>query len=487
LVWDASKSPGDLITSSDWNDMVTDQKGHSSRHEVGGTDEVGAAGSDTQIQFNSSGSFSGSSELVWDSTNSELTVLEPGGTAGTDELRLYDTSNAAFVSTPDTELVMQETGDDLGTVSLKLQNRTGSNGAIFQNDGVDLVDFGFVPQSGGSAQWNLRFENRSGNAKGDNNRNFAFGPSGSFGNNIAFFVGDVEAGFNNIDHFGIGTYTPQEKLDVKGNALLDGGNVLLPQDSGSTTLADMSVSSSPSQGTEQSIGIDIDGTRIFKAYAEADGAGGVQQTALDMSTNKIQNVGLIDGVDITSHASRHEDGGNDELDAADLSGASGTSGQVLQTDGSAASWVDFSGGHSVSDNGSQVLAEPDDVNFGNQLDVTDDSDGTVTVDANVSTESTNTVSSNYSTSGETTIFADVSGGSLTVTLSSSDVSDGKIVRVMDKTGNADSNNITVNTESSETINGETDAVINDDFESLTFQSDGTDWFIVSRMGGGSVV
>lgn len=394
--------------------------------------------------------------------------------------------------------------------------------------------------------------------------------------------------------------------------------------------------------------------------------------------------------DQKSHASRHSDGGSDELDAADLAGGLGTSGQVLQSDGSAASWVDFSGGHSVSDSGTQVLAEPDDVNFNSNLTVTDDGDGSVTVDASGggSTESTITVSSSYTTSGETTVFVDsvlsqsldgfedgdftsnpswnntsgtanvqtntvkngtyavalefsdfsagqlqldrssvlgstsisdgfkfqswiyttsstspkigitntsgdlngddgviaevdgrdtnfnlstrTSGGSgldlksvsfadagasndnwyrvevfvypssnsvdmevydandtliasisdvstsgtssynyllisevgngtsyfddivydfgiTSVTLSSSDASDGKIVRVVDANGNAGANSLTVDTEGSETINGEPDAVINNNYEALTFQSDGSDWYVVSRMSGGGTV
>lgn len=43
--------------------------------------------------------------------------------------------------------------------------------------------------------------------------------------------------------------------------------------------------------------------------------------------------------ELDSHASQHQDGGSDELDAADLAGAAGTSGQVLTTDGAAASWA----------------------------------------------------------------------------------------------------------------------------------------------------
>jgi hypothetical protein len=43
--------------------------------------------------------------------------------------------------------------------------------------------------------------------------------------------------------------------------------------------------------------------------------------------------------DQKNHASRHEDGGSDEIDAADLAAALGTAGQVLQSDGAAAAWV----------------------------------------------------------------------------------------------------------------------------------------------------
>lgn len=72
-----------------------------------------------------------------------------------------------------------------------------------------------------------------------------------------------------------------------------------------------------------------------------------------------------------------------------------------------------------------------------------------------------------------------------ITLSSSDASSGKIVRVVDTTGSASSNSVTIDTESSELINGETSATLNSDYEGLTLQSDGSDWFIISRMSGGT--
>jgi len=146
-----------------------------------------------------------------------------------------------------------------------------------------------------------------------------------------------------------------------------------------------------------------------------------------------------------NHSSRHSATGSDTINVTDLDGSGGTSGQFLRTDGTNLSFE------------------------------------------TIKLEETVTTSSNLTTSGQTTVFADVSAGTLTVTLSSSDAQDGRKVRVMDKAGNASNNTITVNTESSETINGQPDAVINNNFEAVTFQSDGSNWFIVSRMGGGSAV
>ena len=40
MAWDDSKQLGDELTSSEWNDHVTDQKNHSTRHEYNGDDEI---------------------------------------------------------------------------------------------------------------------------------------------------------------------------------------------------------------------------------------------------------------------------------------------------------------------------------------------------------------------------------------------------------------------------------------------------------------
>jgi len=64
-------------------------------------------------------------------------------------------------------VTIREIGDQFGAVQLKLQNRQGAAGAIFRNESLDLVDFGFLPSA--AAQMNLRFEGRSAFHLGANN------------------------------------------------------------------------------------------------------------------------------------------------------------------------------------------------------------------------------------------------------------------------------------------------------------------------------
>ena len=58
------------------------------------------------------------------------------------------------VSTTATALILQQTGDTTGTSYLQICNRTNSNGAIFKNSAIQLVDFAFQDSAGN--QNNLR-------------------------------------------------------------------------------------------------------------------------------------------------------------------------------------------------------------------------------------------------------------------------------------------------------------------------------------------
>ncbi|QLG29983.1 hypothetical protein HUG10_20465 (plasmid) [Halorarum halophilum] len=53
-------------------------------------------------------------------------------------------------------------------------------------------------------------------------------------------------------------------------------SITFSDDAGTQTLADLSVTSTPASGTEESYSFAVDGTDIIKLYAEADGVGGIQ-------------------------------------------------------------------------------------------------------------------------------------------------------------------------------------------------------------------
>jgi len=130
----------------------------------------------------------------------------------------------------------------------------------------------------------------------------------------------------------------------------------------------------------------------------------------------------------------------------------------------------------VSNGGSTVVQDTEDINFGLNLDVSDDGDGSVTVDsANSATTTTiDDTDSPYTTSDEDIIYCDTSAGAVTVTLASSDATLANDIRIV----NIDATNaVTVDTESTETIdpNAESSKTINNAGWAVTFVSDGSNW------------
>ena len=69
-------------------------------------------------------------------------------------------------------------------------------------------------------------------------------------------------------------------------------------------------------------------------------------------------------------------------------------------------------------------------------------------------------------------------GTATITLPTAEVRKGRIYTVKDESGAANSNNITVDTEGSETIDGSATDTINVNYESKSYYSDGANWFIL---------
>jgi hypothetical protein len=92
-------------------------------------------GSNTQIQFNNSGSFGGSANLVWDGTNF---VIDSTG-----ELRLGDTTGTEYVG-------LKAPGTVSSAYTLVLPTATGTTGQVIQTDGSGNLSFATVT---GGAAW----------------------------------------------------------------------------------------------------------------------------------------------------------------------------------------------------------------------------------------------------------------------------------------------------------------------------------------------
>jgi len=104
------------------------------------------------------------------------------------------------------------------------------------------------------------------------------------------------------------------------------------------------------------------------------------------------------------------------------------------------------------------------------------SDGWVprtSVDDQIVRSSTKTTA--YTTADEELIPVDTTGGAVTITLASADVSSGNEIIIKDVGGTASTNNITVATEGSETIDANGSITIDVDYGSIVVVGDGTNW------------
>lgn len=104
------------------------------------------------------------------------------------------------------------------------------------------------------------------------------------------------------------------------------------------------------------------------------------------------------------------------------------------------------------------------------------------------TNSIDDTDSPYVTSGEEVVLVDSSAGAVTVQLATADLSGSasraNFIQVIDVGGNAETNNVTVETEGTETIDGETSKTIRTDYGSLNFASDGSNWFTAGGASSG---
>lgn len=86
----------------------------------------------------------------------------------------------------------------------------------------------------------------------------------------------------------------------------------------------------------------------------------------------------------------------------------------------------------------------------------------------------------YTTSDEETVFIDSTSASSTITLATEDAKSGNKITIMDSGQNTCNNPTTIKTESSETINGQSQVKLTVDGESITIQWDGSEWSVIDH-------
>jgi len=159
----------------------------------------------------------------WSDSNTvtDSTITDDGSTVSTSSDISLTTANSTISGA--TGLTLEETGDTYGTVRLKLQNRFGVAGAMFEQAGsVDLVDFVFKSLNN---QANIRFEDRSSAVDiGDPEFQIGEADDPTFIINAASTV--TYGAYLRRGRMGIATATPAYDLDVNGTFRVTGNSIL---------------------------------------------------------------------------------------------------------------------------------------------------------------------------------------------------------------------------------------------------------------------
>ena len=142
----------DKVVIADTSD--SDNPKHVTAQSIADLASVSPAGSDTQVQFNNSGSFGASSNMVFDGTNLDIAGLKLGGTAVTStatEINLLDGVTAGTISA--SKAVVADSNSDVATTGDLTAKTGGADGGIvlgqaYSTDYVGLRTAGMAEDSG---------------------------------------------------------------------------------------------------------------------------------------------------------------------------------------------------------------------------------------------------------------------------------------------------------------------------------------------------
>lgn len=176
------------------------------------------------------------------------------------------------------ELVLRQDGDTYGATILRLRNRGGENGAIFDASeaSVALVDFIFKDSS---EQRNIRYESRAGSAKAGVPSFHIGGGSGGTASpdTPTLAVGDAYAAV--ASKLAVGSYnSPTQNLDVTGNSYFSGNvgiglapaaRLHLPAGTAAAGTAPLKLTSGANLGTTEAGAVEFDGNHLYFTAADA--------------------------------------------------------------------------------------------------------------------------------------------------------------------------------------------------------------------------
>lgn len=293
---------------------------------------------------------------------------------------------------------------------------------------------------------------------------------------------------------GIGITSPSKALDVDGQLKVRGAsstskifgshasnhaiaidgssNVTIPQNitiTGTTSLNGVEYTWPAADASSSGYQLTSDGSGGLSWAAAGSGGGGsgiasvaadtTPQLGGDLDVNGNNIVSTSDGdITITPNGT-----GDIVLDGQKWPQADGSSGQYLKTDGSGQlSWGTVSGG---GGGGSSTVA------------LLGSSTSAITAGASAAIDATHT--SNHAISTDNVIIpVNTSSSAVTITLYSTSGNAGRVVCVKDVGGAAYTNNITIDTYGSETIDGQATQAISSNYGAVKMFCDGSNWFII---------
>ena len=291
--------------------------------------------------------------------------------------------------------------------------------------------------------------------------------------------------YGDSDNINIVSINASDEIDV--GATLNVGNIEAYPDSGAIVIWNQPVTSSLSAGIEVSGSIDINNTDILKVYAESDGAGGIQNTQVvvgkEFGTSSNPSLAFGDGD--TGFYEISDDklcvvingSGNFIFEGEYFYAGGSNNAAIRSTTPGYTTPVFLPSGSSDNDTGIGSGANNEVSIIAGGTEVTRYTQHQFYTKRGI-VRNTSSISGNHNLKdNEHIIFTDSSGGAITITLPTAQVVDGREIIIKD-TGNAGTNNITIATEGSETIDGNSTLVLNSDYAHTKLICDGTNWFVI---------